>query len=159
MSSSDPDSTGDTGSAGTAAEPPNPHAEQVLKLARAMWRTALVPSLAVVVIGAVAGALWVGSAGLFGALVGGAVAFASSLATLFMMRWSAGMHPMAVMAVALGGYVFKMLVIFGVMTLLRGVDALHTYALALTMMGVILVWAGAEMVAFKRTKIPTIIPN
>ncbi|MFF5987911.1 hypothetical protein [Prauserella flavalba] len=136
----------------------NKHAEQVTKLADAMLRTALWPAVGIVVIGAVVGLVWVGTAGLFGAFVGGAVAFASSLATLFMMRKSAAMDPMAVMAVALGGYVFKMLVIFGVMTLLRGVDALHTLSLAITMMAVILVWAGAEMVAFKRTKVPTIIP-
>ncbi|RBM16565.1 hypothetical protein DI005_25080 [Prauserella sp. PE36] len=140
------------------AETRNKHAEQVTKLADAMLRTALWPAVGIVVIGAVVGLVWIGTAGLFGALVGGAVAFASSLATLFMMRKSAAMDPMAVMAVALGGYVFKMLVIFGVMTLLRGVDALHTLSLAITMMAVILVWAGAEMVAFKRTKVPTIIP-
>ncbi|PXY26758.1 hypothetical protein BAY59_19150 [Prauserella coralliicola] len=140
------------------AETRNKHAEQVTKLADAMLRTALWPAVGIVVIGAVVGLVWIGTAGLFGALVGGAVAFASSLATLFMMRKSAAMDPMAVMAVALGGYVFKMLVIFGVMTLLRGVDALHTLSLAITMMAVILVWAGAEMVAFKRTKVATIIP-
>lgn len=140
-------------------EEPNPHAESVLKLSRAIWRTALWPSLAVVVAGVVAGLIFVGAPGLYGALVGGALAFASSLVTLGLMRWSAAMHPMAVMAVALGGYVFKIIVLFVVMTLLRDVDALHTYALAFTMMGVILVWAGAEMVAFKRTKIPTIIPS
>ncbi|MFC4004867.1 hypothetical protein ACFS2C_23680 [Prauserella oleivorans] len=124
-----------------------------------MLRTALWPAIAVVVVGAVVATVLVGTEGLLGALVGGVVAFASSLATLFMMRKSSAMEPMAVMAVALIGYVFKIVVIFGVMTLLRGVDALHTLSLALTMMAVILVWAGAEMVAFKRTKIPTIIPD
>lgn len=141
------------------SEKTNPHAQQVLKLADAMLRTALWPAIAVVVVGAVVATVLVGTEGLLGALVGGVVAFASSLATLFMMRKSSAMEPMAVMAVALIGYVFKIVVIFGVMTLLRGVDALHTLSLALTMMAVILVWAGAEMVAFKRTKIPTIIPD
>ncbi|MEU6642066.1 hypothetical protein ABZ863_05900 [Saccharomonospora sp. NPDC046836] len=137
----------------------NPHAEQVQRLADAMLRTALWPAVGVVVTGAVVATVWVGVSGLLGALVGGAVAFASSFATLFMMRKSSAMDPMAVMGIALGGYVFKMLVIFGVMVLLRSVDGLHTLSLALTMMAVILVWAGAEMVAFKRAKIPTIIPD
>jgi Ca2+/Na+ antiporter len=65
---------------------------------------------------------------------------------------------MAVMAVALGGYIFKILVLLGVMMLLRGVDGLHPKALALTMLAVILVWAASEFVAFRRTRIATIIP-
>jgi ATP synthase protein I len=137
----------------------NPHAESVLKLADAMKKTALWPGVATAVIGAVVATVLVGWAGLFGALIGGVIAFGSSLATLWMMRKSSGMEPMAVMAVALGGYIFKLLVLLGVMTALGGVDALHRESLAFTMLAVILVWAGAELIAFKRTKIPTIIPD
>ncbi|PRX49223.1 hypothetical protein B0I33_103257 [Prauserella shujinwangii] len=138
---------------------PNPHAAQVLKLADAMLRGALWPGLGTVVIGAVVATVWVGVPGLLGALVGGAVAFASSLASLWMMRRTSGMDPMALLAVALGGYIVKFLVLLGVMMLLGGVEALHPFALALTMLAVILVWATAEAIAFKRTKIPTIIPD
>jgi ATP synthase protein I len=137
----------------------NPHAESVLKLADAMKKTALWPGVATAVIGAVVATVLVGWSGLFGALIGGVIAFGSSLATLWMMRKSSGMEPMAVMAVALGGYIFKLLVLLGVMTALGGVDALHRESLAFTMLAVILVWAGAELIAFKRTKIPTIIPD
>lgn len=141
------------------AEAPNPHAQQVLKLADAMRRQAVWPAIAAVVAGAIVATVWVGLSGLFGALVGGAVAFGSSLVTLWMMRKTAGMEPMAVMAVALGGYIFKMLVLLGVMVLLSGVAALHTYALAFTFLAVVLIWAAAEVVAFRRTKIPTIVPD
>jgi ATP synthase protein I len=136
----------------------NPHAQSVLKLADAMYRGALWPGVATVVVGAVVSLVLVGLPGLFGAIVGGAVAFVSSLATLWMMRKTAAMEPMAVMAVALGGYIFKILVLLGVMMLLRHVGFLHSKALALTMLAVILVWAAAEFLAFRRTKIPTIIP-
>lgn len=136
----------------------NPHAQSVLKLADAMYRGALWPGVATVVIGAVVSLIVVGLPGLFGAIVGGVIAFGSSLATLWMMRKTAAMDPMAVMAVALGGYIFKILVLLGVMTLLRNVGFLHSKALAFTMLAVILVWAAAEFVAFRRTKIPTIIP-
>ncbi|HVV08594.1 hypothetical protein [Amycolatopsis sp.] len=137
----------------------NPHAQSVLRLADAMFRYALWPGVATVVIGAIVSVIWVGVPGLLGAIVGGIVAFASSLATLWMMRKTSAMEPMAVMAVALGGYIFKVLVLLGVMMLLRGVHALHPKALALTMLAVILVWAAAEFTAFKKTKIPTIIPS
>lgn len=136
----------------------NPHAQSVLKLADAMYRGALWPGVATVVIGAAVSLIVVGLPGLFGAIVGGVIAFGSSLATLWMMRKTAAMDPMAVMAVALGGYIFKILVLLGVMTLLRNVGFLHSKALAFTMLAVIVVWAAAEFLAFRRTKIPTIIP-
>jgi ATP synthase protein I len=136
---------------------PNPHAKSVLTLADAMLRTALVPGLVTVALGAVAGTVLVGADGFFGALVGGTVAFGSSLMTLFMMRWSAGLPVMMVMAVALGGFAFKMVVLLVVMIALRGVDALHPMSLALTFLATVLVWAAAEAIAFRRTKIPTVI--
>lgn len=137
----------------------NPHAATVRKLADAMLRTALVPGAVTVLLGVVVSAVLVGATGAFGAVVGGVVAFGSSLLTIFLMRWTGGLHPMFVMAVALGGYVGKMLVLLIVMTLLGGVDALHPTSLALTMLATIMVWAGAEVVAFRKTKIPTIVPG
>ncbi|MTD53665.1 hypothetical protein [Amycolatopsis pithecellobii] len=136
----------------------NPHAQSVLKLADAMYRGALWPAVATVVIGAVVSVFLVGLPGLFGAIVGGVIAFGSSLVTLWMMRKTAAMDPMAVLAVSLGGYILKILVLLGVMMLLRHVSFLHSKALAFTMLAVILVWAAAEFAAFRRTKIPTIIP-
>lgn len=135
----------------------NPHAKSVLTLADAMLRTALVPALATVALGAVVATVLVGTDGLFGALAGGAVAFGSSLMTLVMMRWSAGFPVVMVMAVALGGFGLKMVVLLGVMIAFRGVDALHPMSLALTFLATVLVWAAAEAVAFRRTKIPTVI--
>jgi ATP synthase protein I len=135
----------------------NPHAQSVLTLASAIVRTALVPVLATIAVGAVAAAMLAGSAGLYGALVGGGVALASSLATILMMRYSAGFPPMFVMAVALGGFALKMFVLLGTMMALRTVDALHPMSLALTFLAAILVWVAAEVFAFRRTKIPTVI--
>lgn len=137
----------------------NPHAQSVLKLADAMLRFALWPAVATVVIGAVVSTILSGVPGLLGSLVGGVIAFASSLVTLFMMRKSAALDPFMVMAVALGGYILKVMVLFGVMTGLKGVDAFNRYALAFTTLAVILVWAAAEFLAFRKTKIPTIIPS
>ena len=50
---------------------PNPHAKSVLTLADAMLRTALVPGLVTVALGAVAATVMAGPDGLFGAVVGG----------------------------------------------------------------------------------------
>ncbi|MER7009991.1 hypothetical protein ABT324_00990 [Saccharopolyspora sp. NPDC000359] len=137
----------------------NPHAVTVRRLASAMLRTAIWPGVATVVVGAVVATALVGVPGLVGAVVGGAVAFASSLLTIWLMRFTGGMSPHFVMVAALGGYVGKMLVLLVVMTLLGGVEAIHRESLAFTMLATVMVWAGAEVVAFKRTKIPTIVPG
>lgn len=143
----------------TSTEPENPHGAVIRNLADTMLRTALPATAVTIVVAAVVATVLNGTAGLWGALVGGVVALASSLATFVMMKQSADLPVMFVMAVALGGYVFKILALLVVMMLLREVDAFHTLSLALTVLAAVMVWAGAEVVAFKRTKIPTIIPN
>jgi hypothetical protein len=139
-------------------EPENPHAKSVLALADQMLRATLIFGSGSVVLGMIVFTIIQGVHGLLGALVGGVVAVASSLATIAIMRFCAALDPMMVMAIVLGSYVVKILVLLGLMTLLRGVDALHPYALAITMLVTFMVAAAGEMRAFKRTKIPTIIP-
>lgn len=146
-------------STGEQSEPVNPHGEVVRRLATEMLRTAVWPGLATVVIGAIVATVLVGVTGLVGAVIGGVVAFGSSLLTIWLMRFSGGMNPQFVMVIALGGYVGKMFVLLVVMTLLGGIDAIHRESLAFTMLATVMVWAGAEVVAFKRAKIPTIIPS
>lgn len=141
----------------TNAAEVNPHAESVRTLASAMLRTALLPGLATVLIAVALATLLAGLPGLYGALIGGAVAFGSSLATIGMMRWSADLPVMMVMSVALGGYVFKLVALLAVMVSLKNAAWLDKMSLALTVLATILVWAAAELVAFKRTKIPTLI--
>ncbi|MFD8493412.1 hypothetical protein [Amycolatopsis sp. NPDC059657] len=141
------------------AEKPNPHAESVLKLAGAMQKATLVVVPPLIAICAVIFLIAKGTPGLLGALVGGAIALASSLVTIGMMRFSAGMDPMFVMVIALGGYIVKILVLFVALNLLRGVESLQPLALGITMLSVIVIAAAVEVRAYKRTKIPTIIPN
>lgn len=155
----EPDASAATAGAGVGETPRNPHAQQVIRLAENMLRIAVWPAAAAVVLGAIVATVWVGITGLWGALVGGVLGFASSLVTLWLMRKTSAMQPMAVMAVSLGGYILKLLVLFGAMTLLGGISALHPHALAFTFLAVVVVWAGSEVLAFQRTKIPTIIPD
>jgi len=160
MSETEAEPTAQAAEPGTeqAAEPENPHAKSVLKLADAMLRATLVFGVATVVLALIVFTIVFGVHGLLGALVGGVVALASSLATIAVMRFCAALDPMMVMAIVLGSYVVKILILLGLMTLLRGVDTLQPYALAITMLVTFMVAAGGEMRAFKRTKIPTIIP-
>lgn len=157
-STSDHAGTADAPENAAASAVPDTHAGSVLLLANTMQRYALPTAGIAAALAIVVSAVLVGWTGALGALVGAVVAAASCLATLVIMRRSAASSPFVVMGVALGGFAVKMVVLFVVMLALRGVDALHPKALAFTMMGIIVVWAAAEVRAFQKTKIPTIIP-
>ncbi|SDK64709.1 hypothetical protein SAMN04487820_110167 [Actinopolyspora mzabensis] len=138
------------------AEETNPHARTVRRLAAAMLRAAVLPGALAVLLCTVVAAFLAGMPGLLGGLIGGAVAFGSSLLTLWLMRSTADFHPMFVMVAALGGYIGKMIVLFVVVTLLRGLDFVHVESVALTILVTVLVWAAAEVRGFRRTRTPTI---
>ncbi len=136
----------------------NPHAKVVLQAARAMTKASLLVTPPAVLVCIVLFSVLNGMPGFWGSLVGGALAMLASLSTLGMMRFSAGQDPMFVMVIALGGYVVKVVLLFGALTLLKGVSALHPMSLGITMIVAILLAAAAEFAAFRKTKIPTIIP-
>ncbi len=142
---------------GIDTDQPKSHGETVTRLADAMLRYALWPAVATVVVGVVLASVLYGTRGGVAALVGGAVAFASSLGTWWLMRRTAALDPMMVMAAALGGFVGKMIVLLLVLMVLREISWLHTQSLAYTMLAVVIVWAAMDTVAFRRTKLPTLI--
>ena len=141
-----------------ATEPENPHIKPVADAAKAMARASLIATPPAIVVCVVLFTVLNGMPGLWGSLVGGALAMLASLSTLGMMRFSAGLDPTFVMVIALGGYALKVILLFGALTLLRGVTALHPLSLGITMIVAILIAAAVEFAAFKKTKIPTIIP-
>ena len=137
----------------------NPHAKVVLQAARAMTKASLLVTPPAVVVCIALFSILNGLPGFLGSLVGGVLAMLASLSTLGMMKFSAGQDPMFVMVIALGGYVVKVIVLFGALTLLKGVTALHPMSLGITMIVAIMLAAAAEFAAFRKTKIPTIIPS
>ena len=156
------DSTDATPSAaelGIQTDLPRTHGEAVTRLADAMLRYALIPAAVTAVVGIVVASVMFGARGGVAALVGGLVAFGSSLATWWLMRKTSGMNPMMVMTGALGGFVGKMIILLLVLMVLREITWLHTKSLAFTMLAVVIVWAAMDTVAFRRTKLPTLIVN
>ncbi|SMD20198.1 hypothetical protein [Kibdelosporangium aridum] len=137
---------------------PESHREIVQTLAVAMFRGAIWWTVGTVAIAVVLAGVLVGWNGVFGALVGGAVGILSSLATLVLMRQTAGIKPHMLLLAVLGGFIVKMLILLVAMTLLGGIEALHRNSLAFTLLATIVVTATAEVFAFQRTKVPTIIP-
>jgi hypothetical protein len=140
-----------------AVEPENPHAKTVLTVAAAMQKATLIAVPPVVLVSTIVFLVLRGAPGLFGGLIGGALAILSSLATLGMMKFSAGMDPMFVMVIALGGYLFKIILLFGALTLLKGVTGISPTAVGITLLAAIIAAAAVEVRAYKRTKVPTII--
>ncbi len=138
---------------------PETHGEIVLRLADAQLRYQIRLVLPVLAIAVVTATVLAGSHGLWGSLVGAAVAVASSAFTMWLMRISAHQGPHLVMAAALGGFVGKMVILLIVLTLLGDVTVLHRNSLAFTMLAGVIVAAVADGVAFKKTKLPTIIPS
>ena len=144
---------------GIRTDLPRTHAETVTRLADAMLRYALWPSVATAVIGIVVCSVLYGAQGGVAALVGAVVAFGSSLATWVLMRKTAALNPTMVMTGALGGFIGKMIVLLLVLMVVREISWLHVKSLAYTMLAVVIVWAAMDTVAFRRTKLPTLIVN
>lgn len=142
---------------GIQTDLPKSHGEAVTRLADAMLRYAIWPAVATVVVGIVVASVLHGVQGGVSALIGGIVAFGSSMATWWLMRKTAALNPMMVMTGALGGFVGKMIILLLVLMVLREITWLHTTSLAYTMLAVVIVWAAMDTVAFRRTKLPTLI--
>jgi ATP synthase protein I len=146
-------------SLGINVDTPRTHGEAVTRLADAMLRHAMWPAAAAAVVGIVAGGVLSGVPGAVSALVGAVVAGGSSLATWWLMRRTAAMNPMMLMIAALGGFAGKMIVLLLVMMALRAITWLPIEPLGYTMLAVVIVWAVMDTVAFRRTKLPTLIIN
>lgn len=137
---------------------PRTHADSVRILATAMLRTGVRVGGATAVVALAAGVGVAGWPGLVGAAVGAAVGFASSLLTIALMRLAAPLPVESLFGVVLGGYVIKVFLLLVVAVPLREVEQMHPVAFALTVVAVVVAWAAAEVIAFWRTRLPTIIP-
>jgi hypothetical protein len=139
------------------ADLPKTHTEALQRLAEAMLRWQLKVMVPALVLALILFTVLEGAPGLLGAGIGVIAACGSSLFTFWLMRVSAKHGPHAGLAAALGGFIGKMVILLAVFLPLRGVEAVHSYSLAITMLVGILTAAGADMVAFRKTKLPTII--
>ncbi|NUT94286.1 MAG: hypothetical protein HOY78_19920 [Saccharothrix sp.] len=139
------------------------HEKVVQKLAGEMFRGAIWAALGTVALGAVVWTLVAGVPGLLSALIGGALAIACSLLTLWLMHRTAHLPVQFIMLAAFGGFLGKLIMLVAVMVLLRKVpalhDNLHQNALALTMAATIVVATFLEVRASKRSRSQVIIPT
>lgn len=135
------------------------HEEVVRRLAGEMFRGALWATLGTVAVGAIVWTVLAGVPGLVAALIGGGLAFLSSVGTLVLMRKTAALPLQFIMVAALGGFMAKLIVLVVVMILLRQFPSLHTNALALTMVATIVVATFVEVRASKRSRSQMVVPT
>lgn len=138
---------------------PDTHAGIVVKYADAMLRGALWWGVGTAVAAVVVSTVLVGVPGLVGSLIGVAIALGSSLLTLIVMRRSSGVQPTMLLGIAMSTFIGKLILLFGLAKLLHGVAFVHPKAFALSFAAVIVVWTVAETFAFRKVKVPTVIPS
>ncbi len=137
----------------------NAHAESVRRLAAAMLRTGCAFGVVAAVAAMVVAVVVAGWEGWWGASVGVGLGFGSCLATIGLMRLTAALPVQSLFGAVLGGYAVKVGLLMVVAVPLRGIGQLHPLSLGLSIVAVVLAWAVAEVVAFFRTPIPTVIPD
>ncbi|WP_277209951.1 hypothetical protein [Isoptericola croceus] len=112
-------------------------AAERLILRRAM-RDTLVLVLSLLVLGGVVGALLVGSAGVWGAVLGAAVAAFFCGTTIWSMQRTVGAPPAQMAAFVMGAWLAKIVVLLVVLVLLRGADFYDPYVFgAVLLVGVV----------------------
>lgn len=134
------------------------HELVIQRLAGEMFRAAVWAALGTFALGVVVSTVIWGTEGLYGSLIGGVIAIASSLATLLLMRKTAALDPMFVMVAALGGFMGKLIVLLAAVILLRGQDWLEPKALGITLVATVLVTSWLEARASKRSRSQMVVP-
>ncbi|MFD7653651.1 hypothetical protein ACFV4N_06695 [Actinosynnema sp. NPDC059797] len=135
------------------------HEKVVRRLAGEMFRGALWAALGTVAVAAVLWTALSGVPGLVSALIGGALACLSSVATLLVMRKTAALPLQFIMIAAFAGFLGKLLLLIAVMLLVRRFPALDDNALALTMVATIVVATFMEVRASKRSRSQMVVPT
>jgi ATP synthase protein I len=134
------------------------HELVIQRLAGEMLRGAAWAALGTFAAGIVVSTVIWGTEGLYGSLIGGVIAIASSLATLLLMHKTAALDPMFVMVAALGGFMGKLIVLLAAVILLRGQDWLEPKALGITLVATVLVTSFLEARASKRSRSQMVVP-
>ena len=101
-------------------------------------------------------AVWGGAqgvAGLWGVLVGAALGGGFVLFTALSVLFTAHSTPSTTIAVVLGGWLIKLIVLIGVLAIIRDMDFYDTWALFLTVVVALIVTLGSEVWAVVTARI------
>ncbi len=114
----------------------------------AAFRGARTPSLIIWLVATLAFGLAKGARGAFGAIVGGAIAFAFFAIHLLVSRLTRRADPAYVMALAFASYFAKVLALLLFLIAFAGTRAFNATAFAVTTIGVSIAWLSGEVYAY-----------
>ena len=100
-----------------------------------------------------------GSKGVIGAIAGVLVTAAFFTASVLAVGYASRISPQAMMTMAIGTYLVKILVLFAFVVALRGTDLFAPQAFAWSVIVSTIVWVVAEVRAFGQLKIPYVTPE
>ena len=101
-------------------------------------------------------AVWGGAqgvAGLWGVIVGAALGGGFVLFTALSVLFTANSTPSTTIAVVLGGWLIKLIVLIGVLAIIRDMDFYDTWALFLTVVVALIVTLGSEVWAVVTSRV------
>lgn len=126
-------------------------------LRRAM-RDTLVLVLSLLVLGGVVGALTVGAAGVWGAVLGAAVAAFFCGTTIWSMQRTVGAPPAQMAAFVMGAWLAKIVVLLVVLVLLRGAEFYDPYVFGAVLLVGVVGSALLDYRAVARGRVPYVQP-
>ncbi|REF35406.1 hypothetical protein [Thermasporomyces composti] len=125
----------------------------------ALLRGALVPTLVVAALVTVASALFAGSRGAVGALVGAGIVVVFSGAGLLAVRVARGAAPSVLLVVVLGSFLARVILFGLALQAANAIDdvdtVLHRGATVVGVVACVVAWMAGEIRAFGRLRIPT----
>lgn len=146
-----------TDGARSADEPVEaPHVRSVLRLARAMGRTALVLAVPVGIVAVVLGLVLRDVPGLLGAVVGAVLALLAGAASILVMRGTVRSSPAGVMIGAMAAFAGKVLLLLLFLVAFRGTTLFDNRVFGLAMLAVTAAWITGEVIGFTRAKPPVV---
>lgn len=143
----------------TAPEPTRPgDSPEVSAVFRRALRDGAVLVGGVTVLGVGIGALVAGMPGVWGALIGAAIALVFSAATTLSMLRTSHASPGTMMAVVMGTWLGKLIVVIAVLAVLRGMDFYDRYVLAVVVAVAVIGSALLDYRAVARGHVPYVTP-
>lgn len=147
----------------TSASPTDPTPDALdSPEAKAVFRTALrdmvVLVAGVAVLGSGIGYLVAGLPGIWGALIGAGIALLFTGATTLSMLWTSPTAPGRMMAIIMGTWLGKVLVVIVLLAVLRGMDFYDRYVLAAVVAVAVIGSALVDYRAVSRGRVPYVSP-
>ncbi|HEY0186401.1 MAG TPA: hypothetical protein VGC67_02835 [Cellulomonas sp.] len=141
-----------------ADDAPAGDSPEVVAVFRAALRGSVLLVVVVTVLGVGIGALVAGTPGVWGALIGAGLALVFSGATTVSMLRTAHSSPSTMMAVVMGTWLGKIVLVVVLLAVLRGMDFYDRYVLAAVVAAATIGSAVVDLLAVSRGRVPYVAP-